>query len=170
MENNLDITLQRYNLSIADTDILLTSSGAADPRRECRVVQGTPGGADRLDIHRRHRQRLDRSHRHGSGRHPGWRRRRGRRRTAGLVSSTLGAGPPIDNFDPVLIGSTLQGERATTPQSTTIFTGTTSLIQNTNTYNFQLHSGFLHRHLGYCGLQQQSSSPPIRSFPWSRRN
>ena len=45
MENNLDITLQRYNLSIADTDILLTSSGQPSRGVNASVVQGTPGGA-----------------------------------------------------------------------------------------------------------------------------
>src|ERR1700758_673115 len=45
LENNLDITLQRYNLSIADTDILLTSSGSPTRGVNASVVQGTPGGA-----------------------------------------------------------------------------------------------------------------------------
>ena len=45
IENNLDITLQRYNLSIADTDILLTSSGHPARGVNASVVQGTPGGA-----------------------------------------------------------------------------------------------------------------------------
>ena len=59
----------------------------------------------------------------------------------GIVSSTLGAGPPIDNFDPALSG-TIQGERATTPQTSTVFTGPTGLNQNTNTYNFGYTQGF----------------------------
>ena len=45
IENNLDISLQRYNLSIADTDILLTSSGSPSRGVNASVVQGTPGGA-----------------------------------------------------------------------------------------------------------------------------
>ena len=32
LENNLDIVLQRYNLSIADTDLLRTKSGSVRPR------------------------------------------------------------------------------------------------------------------------------------------
>ena len=41
LENNLDITLQRYNLSIADTDLLLTSSGTRTRRNPawCRARQ-----------------------------------------------------------------------------------------------------------------------------------
>src|SRR5271157_6006701 len=45
LENNLDITIQRYNMSIADTDILLTSSGSAARGVNSGVVSGTPGGA-----------------------------------------------------------------------------------------------------------------------------
>ena len=44
LENNLDITLQRYNLSIADTDLLLTSTGTAARGVNTSVVQGTQGG------------------------------------------------------------------------------------------------------------------------------
>src|SRR5580704_1027030 len=45
LENNLDIVLQRYNLSIADTDILRTKSGQFNRGVNSSVVQGTPGGA-----------------------------------------------------------------------------------------------------------------------------
>jgi outer membrane protein len=45
LENNLDVTLQRYNLSIADTDLLLTSTGASARGVNTSVVQGTQGGA-----------------------------------------------------------------------------------------------------------------------------
>ncbi len=140
LENNLDITLQRYNLSIADTDILLTSAGSPNRGVNASVVQGTPGGA------------IGSTSTGGTGSASTGATGTGAGGTqvgaggagagaAGLVLSTLGAGPPIDNFDPV-IGGTIEGERANTPQSNTIFTGTTSLIQNTNTYNFSYTQGF----------------------------
>jgi hypothetical protein len=44
LENNLDIAIQRYNLSIADTDLLRTSSGAVALGVNAGLVQGTPGG------------------------------------------------------------------------------------------------------------------------------
>ena len=44
LENNLDIGIQRYNLSIADTDILRTSSGAVALGVNAGLLQGTPGG------------------------------------------------------------------------------------------------------------------------------
>ncbi|HUI84700.1 MAG TPA: TolC family protein [Candidatus Binatia bacterium] len=140
LENNLDITLQRYNLSIADTDLLLTSSGASARGVNASVVQGTQGGA------------LGAVAAGGTGTATTGASGTGAGGTqvgvggagagaAGIVASTLGFGPPIDNFDPVL-GGTIQGEHATTPQTSTVFTGTTSLVQNTNTYNFSYTQGF----------------------------
>lgn len=140
IENNLDVTLQRYNLSIADTDILLTGSGSPSRGVNASVVQGTPGGA------------IGAPSAGGTGTSAVGATGTGAGGTQigaggagagalGIVSSTLGAGPPIDNFDPALSG-TIQGERATTPQTSTVFTGTTSLNQNTNTYNFGYTQGF----------------------------
>ena len=140
IENNLDITLQRYNLSIADTDILLTSSGSPTRGVNASVVQGTPGGA------------IGAPSAGGTGTTATGATGTGAGGTQigaggagagalGIVSSTLGAGPPIDNFDPALTGN-IQGEHAILPQSSTVFTGTTSLNQNTNTYNFGYTQGF----------------------------
>ncbi len=47
LENNLDIVLQRYNLSIADTDLLRTKSGTGALGVAQGVVQGTPRRAHR---------------------------------------------------------------------------------------------------------------------------
>src|SRR5207245_5376057 len=44
LENNLDIAIARYNLNIADTDILLANSGQSTRGVNTGVVQGTPGG------------------------------------------------------------------------------------------------------------------------------
>ncbi|MBV9072291.1 MAG: hypothetical protein JOZ10_01570, partial [Acidobacteria bacterium] len=43
LENNLDLVIARYNLPIADTDILRTKSGANDRGVNTGIVQGTPG-------------------------------------------------------------------------------------------------------------------------------
>lgn len=140
LENNLDITLQRYNLSIADTDILLTGTGAPARGVNASVVQGTQGGA------------LGAVAAGGTGSASTGATGTGAGGTqvgtggagagaAGIVLSTLGSGPPIDNFDPT-VGGTLQGERASTPQSSTIFNGVPSLTQNTNIYNFTYTQGF----------------------------
>jgi len=138
LENNLDITIQRYNLSIADTDILLTSSGSAARGVNSGVVSGTPGGATGSTS--------------AGGTGSGGAQGTGAGGTqlgvggagagaAGIVTSTLGAGPLIDNFDPTING-TVGGERATTPQSNIILSGTPTLTQNTSTYNFAYTQGF----------------------------
>src|ERR1700687_1827647 len=44
LENNLDLAIARYNLSIADTDILRAMSGATVRGVATGLVQGTPGG------------------------------------------------------------------------------------------------------------------------------
>ena len=44
LENNLDLAIARYNLSIADTDILRAKSGSAVRGVATGLVQGTPGG------------------------------------------------------------------------------------------------------------------------------
>src|SRR5215469_6985878 len=44
LENNLDIAIQRYNLNIADTDVLRAKAGAATLGINTGVVQNTPGG------------------------------------------------------------------------------------------------------------------------------
>ncbi len=140
LENNLDITLQRYNLSIADTDILLTSTGAQNRGVNTSVVQGTLGG------------QIGSTSTGGTGSATTGATGTGTGGTqagaggagagfAGLVLSTLGAGPPIDNFDPALTGN-IQGGRQSTPQASTFFYGVPVLTQNTNTYNFSYTQGF----------------------------
>jgi outer membrane protein len=140
IENNLDITLQRYNLSIADTDILLTSSGSPSRGVNASVVQGTPGGA------------IGQTSSGGTGSTATGATGTGAGGTQigaggagagalGIVSSTLGSGPPIDNFDPAITGN-IQGQRAATPQPSPIFYGVPVVTQNTNVYNFGYTQGF----------------------------
>jgi hypothetical protein len=44
LENNLDIVLARYNLNIADTDILRAKAGSNILGVNTGIVQNTPGG------------------------------------------------------------------------------------------------------------------------------
>ena len=140
LENNLDISLQRYNLSIADTDLLLTSTGAATRGINANVVQGTLGGA------------IGSTSTGGTGSASTGASGTGAGGTqvgaggagagaAGLVLSTLGAGPTLDNFDPVITGN-VQGGRQSTPQASVFFYGVPVLTQNTNVYNFTYSQGF----------------------------
>ncbi len=55
LENNLDIGIQRYNLAIADTDILRTSSGCGSPGRQRRIGARHARRHHGHDFGRRHR-------------------------------------------------------------------------------------------------------------------
>ena len=140
LEDNLDIGIQRYNLSIADTDILRTGSGAVALGVNAGLVQGTPGGTTGT------------TSAGGTGTSTTGSTGAGAGGTTigvggagagvgGIVASTTGEGPPIDNFDPVITG-TVSGEHATTPETNTVFTGTPTLQQNTTTANFLYSQGF----------------------------
>jgi outer membrane protein len=140
LENNLDIGIQRYNLSIADTDILRTSSGAVALGVNAGLVQGTPGGTTGT------------TSAGGTGTSTTAATGGGAGGTtigvggagagaAGIVSSTQGEGPTLDNYDPVITG-TVEDQHAITPESNTIITGTNTLYQNTTTANFQYSQGF----------------------------
>ena len=45
LENNLDIAISRYNLNIADTDVLRANAGANTLGVSLGLLQGTPGGS-----------------------------------------------------------------------------------------------------------------------------
>src|SRR5579859_4137868 len=132
LENNLDLVIARYNLPIADTDILRTKSGANDRGVNTGIVQGTPG-AGVLGIG-------GGSSGGGAGGTVAAAGGAGTG-TGGLVSSTLGVGPPIDSFDPTLT-STLGLQHSDIPESNTVTTGVPSLLQNTGTEDFGYEQGF----------------------------
>lgn len=130
LENNLDLVIARYNLPIADTDILRTKSGAAVRGISSGIVSGTPGGGT---------VSVGASGAGAGGTTTG--AGGAGAGTNGLVNSTLGTGPPVDSFDPVLTGS-LGVQHATTPQSNILFSGVPSLVQATGTANFGYAQGF----------------------------
>ena len=45
MENNLDIAIQRYNLNIADTDVLRAQAGGSTLGVNSGIVSGRPAAA-----------------------------------------------------------------------------------------------------------------------------
>jgi outer membrane protein TolC len=140
LEDNLDIGIQRYNLSIADTDILRTGSGAVALGVNAGLLQGTPGGVTGTTAAG------------GTGTSSTGATGGGVGGTTigvggagagfgGIVASTLGEGPPLDSYDPVITG-TVSGEHVISPQANTVFTGTKSLSQNITTANFLYTQGF----------------------------
>ena len=128
LENNLDIAIARYNLNIADTDVLRAKAGAATLGVNTGVVQNTPGGGV-----------LGLGGQVGSGTGGTTLGAGGAGAGAGgLVGSTLGLGPIITSFDPVLSG-TLQEDRFHILPSSTF---TPESPQNTTTGNFSYQQGF----------------------------
>jgi outer membrane protein TolC len=126
LENNFDIAIARYNLDIADTDILRTRAGGSVRGVNSGVVTNTLGGSVSTLV---------------SGGGPGG--------TAvgsggagsgssGLVLSTSGAGPTPENLDPSVSG-TVQFDRNKT-QLTSIFNP--AVATNTEQYNFTFTEGF----------------------------
>lgn len=132
LADNLDIAIARYNLSIADTDILLTSAGASPRGVNAGVVQGTPGGGVGGIGAGAQGAGAGGTSAGAGGAGAG---------ASGQVLSASGAGPQPDSFDPVLSG-TLAFEHATFPQSSTVLTGTANFLQNTTTGNFSYSQGF----------------------------
>jgi len=132
LENNLDLAIARFNLSIADTDVMRAKSGQAVRGVDTGLVQGTPGGGIGG---------------FGSGA-PG----AGAGGTSGgaggagtgasgLVQSTLGVGTPIDTFDPI-VGGGMNIDHATFPESSKVLYGVSSLQQNSGIANFNYTQGF----------------------------
>jgi len=140
LENNLDIVVQRYNLSIADADLLRTDSGNFARGVNTGLVQGTPGGTTGSVAAGGTGSSAPGSTGGGAGGTTVGVGGAGSG-AAGIVTSTLGFGPPIQSFDPIVTG-TLSSEHAVIPQSTVVFTGTPSLEQNTGTANFNYIQGF----------------------------
>ncbi|MGH9603559.1 MAG: TolC family protein [Terriglobales bacterium] len=132
LENNLDLAIARYNLSIADTDILRTKAGGSVRGVATGLVQGTPGGgvggfgtgASGA----------------GAGGTTGGAGGAGTG-ASGLVQSTLGAGAAVDTYDPIL-SSTLRINHASFPLSNTVTTGQPTFQQNTGQADFSYFQAF----------------------------
>src|SRR5438309_3933029 len=135
MENNLDIAIARYNLNIADTDILLANAGQSTRGVNTGLVQGTPGGG----VGGIGGTSATGSQGGGAGGTTAGAGGAGTG-TSGLVTSALGAGSPIPSFDPQ-VTSTLQLDHSTS-QSTNAFSGVPFTTQKTGTANFTYQQGF----------------------------
>jgi len=126
IENNYDIAIARYDLDIADTDILRTKTGTPPLGAPSGLVTGTQGGStSTLSTGGGPGGTTGGSGGAGSG-------------LGGVTFSTNEAGPSPESLDPS-ITATIQFDRDHQP-STNFFTGGTS---TTNTYNFTLNQGFV---------------------------
>lgn len=132
LENNLDLAIARYNLPIADADLLRTKAGGSFLGVNTGVVQGTPGG--------------------GIGGYGAGAPGAGAGGTtsgaggagagaSGLVQSTLGGGTPVSSYDPAL--SVISGlEHLTLPLSSTQIYGVSPLQLNTSQVNATFTQAF----------------------------
>jgi outer membrane protein TolC len=132
LEDNLDLAIARYNLPIANTDILRTKAGGIFRGVNAGVVQGTPGGgvggfgtgAPGA----------------GAGGTTGGAGGAGAG-ASGLVQSTLGAGTAVSSYDPSINGS-VGAEHQTTPLANRQIYGVPSLQSNTGQASFLYSQAF----------------------------
>jgi outer membrane protein len=133
LENNLDIAIARYNLNIADTDILRAKAGATTLGVNTGLVQNTPGGGVG-GLGGQVGSGTGGTSLGASGAGAG---------AGGLVGSTLGLGPLINSFDPIVTGTLQEDHYSQT--ATSIFQGVvpgSSLAQNTGTVDFAYNQAF----------------------------
>jgi outer membrane protein len=129
LENNFDIAIARYNLDVADTDIVRSRAGGSLLGTPTGLVTGTIGGTSSTLT---------------SGGGPGGTSAGASGAGAGssgLVLTANGQGPTPTVSDPLLTG-TVQLQRSTTPEPNQFITGAPTLIQNTDEYNFQYQQGY----------------------------
>ena len=134
LENNLDIAISRYNLHIADTDVLRTKAGSTLLGVNTGVVQGTPGGgvggfggATSASGAAPAEPRVG-----GGGAGSG---------TLGIVSSTLGIGSPVLSYDPIVTGTV-----AARSQQSAVYQFLLGRVSNDCDRKLELPASVHHRH------------------------
>ena len=122
LENNLDIAVSRYNLPIANMDVLRTAAGGISLGVPGPVQNTLGGGSASSAV-----SSVGVSNAAGG--------------SGGLVQTTEGLGPQVPNFDPQL-QATVSTQHNTTPQVNNVTSGVTSLKTNTITANTQYSQSF----------------------------
>src|SRR6202790_4541384 len=154
LENNLDIAISRYNLNIADTDIWRAKAGFNTILGVNNgVVQNTPGGGvGGLGTQVGSGQGGTSVGAGGAG-----------AGTSGLVQSTLGSGPLLSSFDPILTGTLQLDHNTILPSST--FNPASPL--NTTTGNFSYQQGFqwgINLSVGFNNTRQTVGNAPFTTL------
>ena len=132
MENNLDIAIARYNLPIADMDILRTQAGGVFRGVNAGVVQGTPGGGVGGFGTGAPGAGAGGTTAGAGGAGAG---------ASGLVQSTLGVGTAVPSYDPTIVAS-VGAEHQTTPLANQRIYGVPLLQLNTGQANFGFSQAF----------------------------
>jgi len=132
LENNLDLAIARYNLPIADMDILRTQAGGIFRGVNAGVVQGTPGGGVGGFGAGAPGAGAGGTTSGAGGAGAG---------ASGLVQSTLGVGTPVASYDPAIVGS-VGAEHQTTPVPNKVIYGVPSVQLNTGQATFGYTQAF----------------------------
>jgi outer membrane protein TolC len=132
LENNLDIAIARYNLPIADMDILRTKAGGVFRGVNAGVVQGTPGGGVGGFGTGAPGAGAGGTTAGAGGAGAG---------AAGLVASTLGIGSAVPSYDPTIVAN-VGAEHQTTPLANQRIYGVPLLQLNTGQANFGFAQAF----------------------------
>lgn len=164
LADNLDIAIARYNLPIADTELLRTRAGASNLGVNTGLVSGTPGGGGIAATAAATGAGAGGTSGGSGGVGLG---------AAGFVGSTFATGPNVDSWDPILIG-TLQETHAISP-TTSVFLnqGASTIGSNTTTGNFTYQQGFSYGSLltvSYDNSRTASSSPVTSFTPLLQSN
>jgi outer membrane protein TolC len=131
LENNLDIAIARYNLNIADTDVLRTKAGQAFLGVNTGVVQGTPGGGVGGIGATSSGGGAGGTSTGAGGAGAG---------AGGIVTSSLGVGSAVPSFDPVFTSS-VTWDHARSLSASAFSDPLTN--QNTTGTNFSYSQGFI---------------------------
>ena len=132
LENNLDIAIARYNLPIADMDILRTKAGGVFRGVNAGVVQGTPGGGVGGFGTGAPGAGAGGTTAGAGGAGAG---------ASGLVQSTLGVGTAVPSYDPAIIAS-VGAEHQATPLANQRIYGVPLLQLNTGQATFGFAQAF----------------------------
>ena len=132
LEDNLDLAIARYNLPIANTDILRTQAGGFFRGVNTGVVQGTPGGGVGGFGTGAPGAGAGGTTSGAGGAGAG---------ASGLVQSTLGAGTAVSSYDPAL-NANIGDEHQTTPLSNLTLNGVPTLQTNTGQFNVNYSQAF----------------------------
>ena len=149
LENNLDIEIQRYAPQIAEAAVLSAEAGGFARGVSTNVTAG-PSSASVSS----------------SGTTPGANQNAVSQSSAATSTAVGGSvlsssGPAIPSLDPMLVGAANWAHQ-TTPQSNTVTTGTTELLQRQSTNGASIQKGFLTGTMVSLGLSNntiQSNSP-----------
>ena len=158
LENNLDLAIARYNLPIANTDILRTQAGGFFRGVNTGVVQGTPGGGVGGFGTGAPGAGAGGTTSGAGGAGAG---------ASGLVQSTLGAGTAVSSYDP-FISANGGDEHQTSPVVNQAIYGVPSLQLNSGQFNINYSQAFATGtsvNFSFNNARQTTNSPDFTLSP-----